>query len=192
MKKLSLIGAIVIGMLVVSGLYSPGDADDFYGCYKKNNGQLRIVSSLKKCLKSEKPIILNATGLSNDYGWKLNKRNDYCWSFSNPTFEVSGTLQLRFTNIGGGHHLCSGLMTVTESENNSIFGQFPAYGNAEIVGEEIYITLSVAGIRDEVMGINMFKIILNPTTLSGTGEDFGVFIDAVEFSEFTLTHTTCQ
>jgi hypothetical protein len=79
MIKLFLIGAIA--MLTVTGLQGKAQAGEIYGCYKKNNGQMRIVSSLKKCLKSEKPITLGGsekslirfenlcfTGTQNDYG----------------------------------------------------------------------------------------------------------------------------
>ncbi len=123
-----------------------------------------------------------------DYGWKLQKRGDYCWNFSNPILEISGTAQVRFAPIGGGHYLCSGVMTVT----NPALGGFPAYGNAEIVGGEVYITLSLAGIRNGVIGIDMLKARLDPTTLNGTFEYIGVYFDAVEISEGTLTYTTCQ
>lgn len=61
MKKLILAGAIVIAMLSVSGLQykaQAGEIDGCSACYKKKNGQLRLVSSLSKCLKSEKPINL--------------------------------------------------------------------------------------------------------------------------------------
>lgn len=125
---------------------------------------------------------------AGDYGWKLHKRGDYCWNFSNPTLGISGTVQLRFTHIGGGHYLCSGVITVT----NPILMGFPAYGNAEIVGGEVYITLSLAGIRNGVIGIDMLKARLDPTTLNGTFEHIGVYFDAVELSEGTLTYTTCQ
>ncbi len=56
MKKIVLITLIVIGMIAVSGFYNMGDADEIYGCYKKNNGQLRIVDSLSKCDLSENPV----------------------------------------------------------------------------------------------------------------------------------------
>jgi hypothetical protein len=113
---------------------------------------------------------------------------DYCWNFSNPTLGTSGTARLGVTHIGGGHYLCSGVFTVTYP----IFMQFPTYGNAEIVGGEIYVTLSTAGIRNGVIGIDMSKARLDPTTLNGTSESIGVYFDAVELSEGTLTHTTCQ
>lgn len=58
MKKIILVVVTVIAMLAITGFYSKGDASEIYGCYKKNNGQLRIVDSLSKCHPSENPIIL--------------------------------------------------------------------------------------------------------------------------------------
>jgi hypothetical protein len=113
---------------------------------------------------------------------------DHCWNFSNPIFEISGTLQLGVAHIGGGHFLCSGVFTVTDP----IFKQFPAYGNVEFVAGKFYMTLSLAGIRDDIIGIDMIKARLEPTNLDGTFESIGVYSDAVELSEGTFTYTTCQ
>jgi len=129
----------------------------------------------------------------SDYPRILKERGDYCWNFSNPILGISGTVRLRFTHIGGGHYLCSGLTTVT---NPSL--QLPVYGNAEIVEGNIYVTLSLAGIRNGVIGIDMQKAILNPTTLNGTFDYFGIYSGAVagsavtEVSNGTLTYTTCE
>ena len=114
----------------------------------------------------------------------LEKRGDYCWNFSNPVLEISGTFQLHFTNIGNDHYLCSGIMYVDGYEM-----QLPAYGNAEIIGGEIYLTLSLAGVRNGVIGIDMQKAILDIATLDGTFEYIGVYYDAVEISSGTLTYT---
>jgi hypothetical protein len=125
------------------------------------------------------------TAIKADAGEYLG---DYCWNYSNPTLGALGTLQLGVTHIGGSHCLCSGVFTVTDP----ISKQFPAYGNAELVGGEIYVTLSLAGIRNDVIGIDMIKAKLVPTNLNGTFEHIGVYPDAVELSEGTLTYTTCQ
>ena len=96
--------------------------------------------------------------------------------------------ELGMTHIGGGHYLCSGVFTVTDP----IFKQFPAYGNTELVGIEIYVTLSLAGTRNNVIGIDIIKARLAPTNLNGTFETTGVYPDAVEHSEGTLTYTACE
>jgi hypothetical protein len=59
MRKLSLIIVAVTVMIAFTGMLNKGEAGSIYGCYKKNNGQLRIVSSSGKCLPSEKQIVLN-------------------------------------------------------------------------------------------------------------------------------------
>ena len=61
MKKFILIIVMISAILIVTGIAKQGEADEIYGCYKKNNGQLRIVDSLSKCHPLENPIILNAT-----------------------------------------------------------------------------------------------------------------------------------
>jgi len=130
-------------------------------------------------------LLYGVTPIKADAGDYLG---DYCWNFSNPTLGTTGTLQLGVTHIGGGHYLCSGVFTVTDP----IFKQFPAYGNVEFLAGKIYVTLSLAGIRNDVIGIDMIKAILEPTNLNGTFESIGVYSDAVELSEGTLTYTTCQ
>ncbi len=111
---------------------------------------------------------------------------DFCWNFSSP--KASGVVRLGITHIGGGHFLCSGVFTVTKPGSM----QFPTYGNAEIVGGQIYITLSSAGIRNGVIGNDMQKAILDPATLNGTVQLVGVYFDAVEIGNGTLTYATCQ
>jgi len=113
---------------------------------------------------------------------------DHCWNFSDQILGISGTLQLGLTHIGGGHFLCSGVSTVTDP----IFLQFPVYGNAEVVGGEIFLTISSAGMRNDVMGIDMSKVRLNATTLNGRFESIGVYVDAVEHSVGIATYTACQ
>ena len=112
---------------------------------------------------------------------------DFCWNFTNQTLGVSGRVQLGVTYIGGGHYLCSGVTTVLPS-----LMQFPVHGNVEFLKGEIYMTLSLAGIRNGVMGIDMMKAKVSPPNLNGTFESVGVYVDAVEHSEGTFTFTVCQ
>lgn len=113
---------------------------------------------------------------------------EHCWNFSNTVLGISGTLRLGVTHIGGGHNLCSGYFTVKVPINK----QFPAYGNIEIVGESIYLTITFTGQRNENIGIDMIKAILDSNMSNGTFKSIGVYVDAVELSEGTLTSTTCQ
>jgi hypothetical protein len=62
MKKLIMLITLIITMMVITELPCQGDGNMIYGCYLKQNGQLRIVSSLDKCKKSEIPISWNQVG----------------------------------------------------------------------------------------------------------------------------------
>jgi len=141
-------------------------------------------------------LLIGVTPIKADAGGsgKISIRhNDICWDITDDTKEQEMTLQLGVTPIGGGHNLCSGLFTITEHEDPAYKGmQFPAYGNLEIVGEKIYLTLSVAGVRDGIIGIDMMKAILDPDNLNGTFEWIGVYSDAVELSIGELTSTPCE
>ena len=145
-------------------------------------------------------LLIGVTPIKADAGKPLFGRGDYCWNFD--LNAMSMTLQLGVTHIGGGHNLCSGLFTITGPPGPYQNMQFPAYGNLEIVGGEIYLTLSLAGVRDEIIGIDMMKAILNPDNLNGTFEWIGVYSvseevpshdDAVvELSDGELWSTTCE
>jgi hypothetical protein len=62
MKKLFTVMVLVIGMLVVTSPNCQGANNVFYGCYQKNNGQLRIVEKPSECRASEIPISWNQVG----------------------------------------------------------------------------------------------------------------------------------
>jgi len=56
MKKLSIAIVVILAMMVFVGFPYYGYGDVIYGCYQKNNGQLRIVENTSECKKSEIPI----------------------------------------------------------------------------------------------------------------------------------------
>ncbi|MCJ7783750.1 MAG: hypothetical protein MUP41_07430, partial [Desulfobacterales bacterium] len=56
MKKLSIVIVVILTMMVFVGFPYNGYGDVIYGCYQKNNGQLRIVGNTSECRKSEVPI----------------------------------------------------------------------------------------------------------------------------------------
>jgi len=56
MKKLSIVIVVILTMMVFVGFPYYGYGDVIYGCYQKNNGQLRIVGNTSECRKSEVPI----------------------------------------------------------------------------------------------------------------------------------------
>jgi parallel beta-helix repeat protein len=56
MRKLSIAIVVILAMMVLVGFPYYGYGDVIYGCYQKNNGQLRIVENTSECKKSEVPI----------------------------------------------------------------------------------------------------------------------------------------
>jgi len=140
-------------------------------------------------------LLIGVTPIKADAGGKKSiMRGDICLDFENLDLDISGTLQLGVTHISGGHHLCSGLFIVNEVDDT-----FTAYGNLEIVEEVIYLTLSVAGVRDGIIGIDMIKAILD-SGLYGTFESIGVYSATgstgapavVELSIGTLDRIPCR
>ncbi len=60
-RKHMLISVVVLAVLVTFSLCY-ADENAIYGCYKKTDGQLRIVKSATQCLPSERPISWNMVG----------------------------------------------------------------------------------------------------------------------------------
>ncbi|MBW1695026.1 MAG: hypothetical protein JRJ41_12975 [Deltaproteobacteria bacterium] len=189
MKKSVLTIAIPLAMVVVVLFQGNALAEEIYGCVLKNNGQLRIVDSIDECLKSENPIIFEG---ENSVPLLQGER---CWEFTTERIDneedgdqISATIRLGFLHIGNDHYVCSGILSVPDFDM-----EFPAYGNAEIIGEEIYLTLSFAGVRDGEIGIDMEKAILDIDTFDGVSEGIGVYHSAItELSEGTLTSIPCD
>ena len=119
---------------------------------------------------------------------------EHCWNFSITTdgTPVSGTLRLGVMNIGQDHHLCSGIMTVTEPFSY----QFTTFGNMEYVNDELRCTLSLQGKRFEnesyTVGNDMLTITIDPNTLDGTSEGIGVYPGGVEYSLGTFTYINSE
>ncbi len=85
--------------------------------------------------------------------------------------------------------MCSGVFTVTEPTST----QFPVHGNVELLGGEIYVTLSLAHrLRNSSLGLTVLEARLDPTDLNGTFESINLFIDIVEVSQGTFAYTTCK
>jgi hypothetical protein len=180
MKK-EILTATLLVFSIISVLWIPCQAQvALDACAKKNNGQLRIVSDPLQCKKSEYPLTIYASAPLNPGG---TLRGEHCWNYKNVTKDTSGTLRLAFFHLGSEHYLCSGIANVTD------YGSFPAYGNAEVVGGELYLTLSLAGQRDGIIGNDMIKFILNPSSLKGTFTGFGVYsLDGTSDAVVELTH----
>jgi len=82
LKRLSVIFFTIAFMLIVTGMVChANDTNLITGCYKKQNGQLRIVESSNECLPSEISISWNAKGDKGDQGpVGINGLN--CWDLN--------------------------------------------------------------------------------------------------------------
>ena len=69
---------------------------------------------------------------------------EYCWNFTNTTFQTAGAIRLGIDHIGDNHYLCTGKVTVTSPVSLKV----PVFGNAEIVDGKIIITLTIPGRRN--------------------------------------------
>jgi hypothetical protein len=122
---------------------------------------------------------------------------DFCWDLSDTLngTQYSMTAQLGIENIGGSHFLCTGVISASFSGTTV---KFPAFGNVEILNNEIRITLSDQGkVFDSegnyTVGIDMSTLILDPATLNGTSEGFGIYSGGrTELTHGTATFTKCQ
>jgi hypothetical protein len=131
-------------------------------------------------------VVINAN--AGDY------LGDFCWNFSitNNGSPVSGTIRLGINHIGGGHCTCSGIITVTTPASL----QFTTFGNLELLSNEIRGTLTNQGKRFDnqgsyTVGIDMSTISLDPSTLNGSLEGFGIYTEKSELSKGTVTFTSC-
>jgi hypothetical protein len=116
------------------------------------------------------------------------ENDEHCWDVSNPDLGTSARLILHVMKLGDGHHLCTGVVIVTDP----ISYQTSVFGNAEYLAGEFHMTLSLAGTRNGVIGIDMTKARLDADTLDGTFEHIGVYDGAVEISSGTLVYTSCE
>ncbi len=68
MKRVAFVILIIIFSTLVIHVLSQANDNVIYGCYKKNNGQLRIVQASSQCQPSENPISWNKFGSSGPQG----------------------------------------------------------------------------------------------------------------------------
>jgi hypothetical protein len=125
---IKLLPAFVLSLVTVSLFITwlPCHADDdvIYGCYKKKNGQLRIVSDISKCRKSEKPVTWYGTkeyvpsetcpNLLGDWDY------DSKWAFYDPnTDSYDFTFQ-------------TGIIHITDQEDCVFYGTIEALSPASL------------------------------------------------------------
>ncbi|HEV8246324.1 MAG TPA: hypothetical protein VGP93_11175, partial [Polyangiaceae bacterium] len=60
--------ALVLGGVFALAQSAPPPVQQIYGCYKTNNGQLRIVGASESCGPSESPIVWNVVGPQGPQG----------------------------------------------------------------------------------------------------------------------------
>lgn len=122
-------------------------------------------------------------------------KGELCWSFTGP-----GIMNLWVQDIGGGHYIVSGKITINGIIQNIL------HGNAEIDGSNIYMTLVNSGKNSQAMWTGINHAILDGSTLSGTFEAIGndrsysevpiqiggIFIDSdTQYSSGSLTLISC-
>ena len=70
--------ALVVAILVITDFPCQGANNVIYGCYQKNNGQLRIVEKPSECRASEIPISWNQVGPPGPRGPQALKAQVAC------------------------------------------------------------------------------------------------------------------
>ena len=195
MIKLS---ALVIGLLSVILLnYSlaAGNTNVIFGCYQKNNGQLRIVKQSSLCQPSEVPISWNTAGQAGPAGptgpsgpqgaagppgvsveiTSLPQNDPHC---PNSGIQFTSASSVAYACNGGGTE--GGTITIRRMETQECIDGYGFCPN-------IYAYVSYFRIRDEavndrsVIAINLFQPGVNPylgceVNSIGTGE-FSIVCD---------------
>jgi hypothetical protein len=146
MRKLFLASLAIFVSIMFVGLLNQASAEEILGCYKKNNGQLRIVSDHGECLNSEKPIIINSSAC----------RSDDC-SLTSIT-DLTGTWILTAEGYGfpggisvGVYRSDSGTLVIEEQTNGVFMGYLIAGDGTRnitgaIVGNKITINVADQGV----------------------------------------------
>ena len=86
---------------------------------------------------------------------------DICWSIDDGSDDTI-TCKLGVSSPGGGHYLLFGTM------QHSTDGTYTAHGNAEIIKNEIHMSLVFADGNNNAMGSMHVLAVVDPSTLNGT------------------------
>jgi hypothetical protein len=86
---------------------------------------------------------------------------EFCWQGGG-----GGTARLAVTHMGGGHFLLNGKLIGIVTE--------PAVGSAEVLGNNVYITLTTTGSDVIDTWASFGRVVLDLATLNGTVEVLGV------------------
>jgi hypothetical protein len=102
---------------------------------------------------------------------------EFCWQGQGDG--ETGTLRLAVTDVGGGHFLLNGRMT-----NSSTPATGAIHGNAEVVGNNVLMTLNESHIDQFATSMTTCSAVLSPSSLGGTikciGQDFNYSMAAFE------------
>ena len=131
-------------------------------------------------------LIINFSLSTHSYAGQY--LGEYCWTYETDDNDVKGTIRLGVNHIGDNHYMCSGVIDV----QSPIKMKFPTFGNVEFVDDKVVVTLSLNGIRDGQIGVEMIKLELDPVTFNGKTESFGAYMDANEYVEGKVTFVDCD
>jgi len=192
-KKIFVVVTILSSfLLLITWLPCQAQDDLLYGCSKKENGQLRLVSDHSKCLKSEYPVTLYGSAPQNPVP---NFKGELCWNVvwqNRPNY----VMKLRVTHMGGGYYIVQSDMVNVGQDLGAWFG------SAHLVGNQIKISVHETHSDSQPIptwdadhyGCQWF---LDSTTLNGSGWCTGVFYNppdgtsGIDYLTGTLTYTDC-
>ncbi|MCG2722237.1 MAG: hypothetical protein L6290_09520 [Thermodesulfovibrionales bacterium] len=170
MKRYAFIPIVIsiISFLLVTWLPCKADDSVINACYKKKNGQLRLVSDPSQCLKSELPISWGGAVEPQPSGvlpvgescWQMQFLSENAWT---------GILRLQVAKIAGEHYLMSGKAYSMDPPLETII-----HGNAELINGDLRMTLIHSNSDIDWATHETYDVVLNPTTLNGSFKAVGV------------------
>ncbi len=163
MNRRPLAAAIVALLFLVAWSLlpaSPSGAEVLYGCARKTNGQVRIVSEPGKCFKSEYAVTLYGTADTNPLP---RFEGELCWIIgSEPAI-----MRLEVTHVRNGHYALSGRISYDGAFYSAV------HGTAVLDGNNLYVTLIDSGKDGAAMWVGTTHAILDRYSLNGTAEGIG-------------------
>jgi len=125
-------------------------------------------------------------GIAVSDAYAGNYLGEFCWQDSE-----GGITKLAVTDMGNGHYLLNGILTEDEGEIGVM------HGNAEIVGDKVYMTITAAGSAEDETWSWTGSFILELATLNGKREGVSIGYDRasgeidLDYNSGTLTFIPC-
>ncbi|AMM41092.1 secreted protein [Candidatus Desulfofervidus auxilii] len=125
-------------------------------------------------------------GIAISDAYAGNYLGEFCWQD-----EEGGITKLAVTDMGNGHFLLNGIWTGDEGEIGVV------HGNAEIVGDKVYITITNVSSGEYGICSWMGLCILELATLNGNHEGLSIYYDRasgeidLDYNSGTLTFIPC-